>query len=303
MLPQRMRVLYITIPQRTGGWLAEAFAADSATDVSLDEVIGSSAGLNRLRDEAYDAVLMSHEPGELDALELVEGLRCGGSDDPLIVLGAESEQELSAFCYEAGADAYVCAHASTTRALIWVVARAIERRRLIRENHRLSQAEARRLRQEHHEAERLLEQQRALIRDLESLRASEDCGANARRLPSPTPDLPDQLVSHYRELLRAYVIMGSGNLAAEMSGLTELLAAAGISARQAMNLHLHVLEELVRGLGSRSTRHVMARGDLLGLEVMVHLAEGYRQRYQHRNSPPRQQALPGFNDPAPGVAA
>jgi len=70
-----------------------------------------------------------------------------------------------------------------------------------------------------------------------------------------------------------------------------------------MNLHLHVLEELVRGLGSRSTRHVMTRADLLALEVMVHLAEGYRQRYQHRISPPRQQALPGFDDPAPGVAA
>ena len=308
MLPPRMRVLYITTRQRTGGWLAEAFATDSASDVSLEEALGSAAGLNRLRDEAFDAVLLSHEPGELDALEFVEGLRGGGSDDPLIVLGSESEQELSALCYEVGADAYVCAHASTTRALIWVVARAIERHRLIRENNRLSQADARRLQQEHHEAERLLEQQRALIRDLETLRAADDSAGNAaprevgpRRAASP--DLPEQLVEHYRELLRAYVIMGSGNLAAEMSGLTELLATAGISARQAMNLHLHVLEELVRGLGSRSTRHVMARADLLALEVMVHLAEGYRQRYQYRISPPRQQALPGFDDAAPRVAA
>ena len=61
-----------------------------------------------------------------------------------------------------------------------------------------------------------------------------------------------------------------------------------------MQLHLHVLEELVRGLGSRSTRHVMTRADLLALEVMVHLAECYRRRYQARIHPPVQRLLPGF---------
>lgn len=308
-LPKRMRVLYITTPQRTGGWLAEAFASDSASEVVLEEAVGLTAGMNRLRDEAFDAVLVSHEPGELDALEVVEGLRGGCSDDPLIVLGAESEQELSALCYEVGGDAYVCVNTGTTRTLVWVVARAIERHRLIRDNRRLAQADARRLQQEHLEAQRLLDQQRALIQDLESLRspagsAAEDSAADEPR-PRPTAplDLPEQLVAHYRELLRAYVIMGSGNLAAEMSSLGELLATAGISAQQAMNLHLHVLEELVRGLGSRSTRHVMTRADLLALEVMVHLAEGYRQRYQYRVSPPLQRTLPGFDAPAPCLAA
>ena len=34
-LPPRMRALYITTRERTGGWLAEAFAADSASTVLL----------------------------------------------------------------------------------------------------------------------------------------------------------------------------------------------------------------------------------------------------------------------------
>ena len=34
----------------------------------------------------------------------------------------------------------------------------------------------------------------------------------------------------------------------------------------------------VRDLGSRGARHVMTRGDLLVLEVLVHLAEQYRSR-------------------------
>ena len=70
--------------------------------------------------------------------------------------------------------------------------------------------------------------------------------------------------------------MGSGNLSSEMAALAELLAAAGVTAPQTMQLHVEVLEELVRGLGSRSARHVMSRADLLVLEVLVHLAERYR---------------------------
>jgi hypothetical protein len=38
----------------------------------------------------------------------------------------------------------------------------------------------------------------------------------------------------------------------------------------------------------------MTRADLLMLEVLVHLAEGYRRRYRERINPPRQMLLPGF---------
>ncbi len=106
--------------------------------------------------------------------------------------------------------------------------------------------------------------------------------------------LPEPLVTHYRELLRAYVMMGVGNLADEMSALAELLAASGVSAQRALQLHVCVLEELVQGLGNRSARHVINRADLLALEVMGHLADGYRQRYHERRHPPRQMPLPGF---------
>jgi hypothetical protein len=61
-----------------------------------------------------------------------------------------------------------------------------------------------------------------------------------------------------------------------------------------MQLHVQVLEQLVQGLGNRSARHVMSRADLLVLEVMGHLADGYRQRYTERRHPPQQLELPGF---------
>jgi hypothetical protein len=190
----------------------------------------------------------------------------------------------------------------------------VEHRSLIRENRRLAQAERHRLKQEHQEANRLLEEQRALIRELETLEdrdgrqflGDEPCSPVhqvAGRTISHTQavDLPAPLVAHYRELLRAHVIMGFGNLAGEMSALADMLASADVSAQQTMQLHLHVLEELVRGLGSRSTRHVMTRADLLVLEMMVHLAEGYRRRYGRQLHRPRQLHLPGFQPGCPRV--
>jgi len=318
-LPARMKVLYITTLHRTGGWLAEAFAADSAAEILLEEAIGVTAGLSRLRDEAFDAVLVSHEPSVLDALDLIEGFRAGGNEEPMIILGTAPSAETAALAYEVGADAYCCVAETTTRSLLWTFARAIERLQLIREHRRLVQADQQRLAHEHQEAEHLLAEQRVLIAELELLgddnrlsavnnedadtqngkepAMADPCHPQAvLRNPQSTPcDLPEQLINHYRELLRAYVVMGAGNLSDEMTRLANLLSQAGVSAQRTMQLHVHVLEELIGSLGNRSARHVMTRADLLVLEVMAHLADGYRHRYDARCHPPRQLPLPGFD--------
>jgi len=305
-LPPRMRTLFVAGRQRTGGWLADAFAADSATTVLLEESVGMADGLRRLREDSFDAVLISHEEHELDSLELLDGLRAGGGDEqPVVVLGTLSEQEMSALCYEAGADAYVCISTTTIRSLIWTVARAIERRRLMCDNRRLRQAESHRRKLEHDEATRLLAQQRAMLlgsqpldgelsengpSDSDGPRAD---GAERRALPLARP-LARSLAARYQELLRTYVIMGSGNLAEEMSQFVELLASSQVTAHQAMLLHLDVLDEMIQGLGHRSARHVMNRADMLILEMMVCLAEGYRLRLWEQLHPRRQRKFLEF---------
>ena len=308
LLPPRMRVLYVCTRGRTGGWLADALAADSASDVVLDEVNSVSTGLERLRDELFDAVLLGHEPGELDALRMAEGVRAANPDLPIVILGAQSEQELAAQCYEIGVDAYVCVNTATTRALLWSANRAIEYHRLRAENRRFSQVQKQRLTQEQDEVQQLLSQQRALTFGLEAMRTrSEALPADADQDPSVVSEespegnavqapqtLPGRLVDHYSNLLRAHVIMGSGNLTDEMNKLANLLASAGVTAQQTMLLHLQALDELVRGLGTRSARHVMNRADLLVLDVMIHLVEEYRRRFIERKNPPEQRLLPGF---------
>lgn len=282
-LPPWMRILFVTGPNRTGGWLAESFAGDSAAEVRLEEALGMASGLEKLRHEVFDAVLVSHEANHLDALEFLAGLRAATSDDqPIVILGSASEQEMAAVCYEAGADAYVCAHTTTMRTLMWKLALAMERHELVTENRRLNQDQTQRLEREHDESLRLLNQQKAMIRDAENLPQFPGSTASAQVPCSQDKDevetsLSSGLVEHYRELLRAYVIMGTGNLNAEMLRLVNRFTSESVTARQAMGLHLAVLEETILGLGSRSARHVMNRADMLILEVTINLADRYRE--------------------------
>lgn len=301
-LPDRIKVLYVTTLHRTGNWLAEAFSADNATQVTMRETIGVTAGMAMLRDEVFDAILVSHEPGVLDALDFVEALRTGGHDEPIIVLGQDRPEVFEALVYEVGGDAYCWVEQTTTRSLLWEFARAIRRYELVRENRRLMEAERQRLSSEHAEAERLLAEQRALVSDLEAIETEASTSespirqlANGAAHDRPGHRLPSNLVKHYRDMLQAYVVMGSGNLTKEMAGLSDVLATAAVSAHQAMHLHVEVLEEMIQGLGRRSARHVMNRADLLVMEVMVHLADGYRHRFLDRTTPPTQQLLPGFD--------
>ena len=286
-MPTRLRVLYVTVHHLVST-LPDALASDEAAGISIEEVQGVAAGMARLRDEIFDAVLVAHEPDGLDALAFTQAMRAGGAEEAVIVLGHASEAQMTVACNEAGADAYVCEPTATTSHLAGVVARAVERQQLIRQVRRLSQAEESRLAAEHSEARRLLG-------ELAELTLGDDGEAFNAQDERP---LPDELISHYQQLLRAYVIMGSGHLRREVSHLAQLLAAAGISGRQLLQLHLYVLEDTLAGLGNRSSRHVFNRADLLGLEVITRLADCYRRLYRERQTPPRQQYLPGFDAPA-----
>jgi hypothetical protein len=152
---------------------------------------------------------------------------------------------------------------------------------LLREIDRLVAADRRRLVRERDEADYLLQQQQ---------RISDPAGEEGQPLAA-TP-VSSALDDYYQELVRTYVIMGSGNLTVEIARLAELLVAAGFAPRDAFDLHLSRVGRLVRGLGNRSTRHVMARADLLALELMIHLAECYRRRAS--------ESATAQTDPAPG---
>lgn len=159
LLPSRMRVLFVTTPAYTGGWLVEAFANDSASRILVQEAVGMIAAMANLRTEPYDAVLLVHRPGELDAFELVEQLKTGCSKrQPIIVLGEQPAVEVEELCFELDVS-YACLKTTTTRALIWQLARTTERHLLLMENDKLRQDERRRRELAEREAKWFIDQQ------------------------------------------------------------------------------------------------------------------------------------------------
>ena len=296
-LPTTLRVLFITGTLRAGNWLAKAFHSDAACEVSFEHVVGLAAGLARLRDEVYDVVLLQHDSETLDAPELLGTVRTAGHEDQaILVLGYEPEEQLAAACYEAGADGYVCLKHTTTRMLLWKIAIARERHLLLAENRRLRQEREHQLVLEQEEASRLIAQQRQLLVELLTGQTSgrgQRLVETTRHWTDSITGIPPLLATHYRELLRTYVIMGSGNLGPELHQLAELFAQAALGPFHVLHIHIHVVEEMIRGLGTRSARHVMNRADLLVLETVIHLAEAYRRRCLRRQASPQQLYLPG----------
>lgn len=274
--------MYVTAPDVSQTWLTELMAADRVMTVAVESCFGGQQALGRLREEAFDIVIVQHAPPELDAVDFVEAHRSTGADDPLVVVGRQPEYHIAPLCYEVGADAYLMFEAATPRQFMWTLGRAIQWHVLARENKRLVELDRKRARLEHNEAERLLDQQRGLLDGLQELSGSTDLtpsdpAATPTAVPGDAAGVPIPLVTAYRDLLRAHVIMGSGNLCAETASLADSLAANHVSAPKLMQLHVHVLEETLHGLGGRSSRHVMARADLLVLELMAQLVERYRQ--------------------------
>jgi hypothetical protein len=189
-------------------------------------------------------------------------------------------------------DVFVSPRGWESSALGGVVKRSLLRGTLLRENRSLTAANHRRLLRERDESEQLLAHQRQLIAELEALPhpLRQPAGRRGARLYSSETAEQDaadakenaceSFALHYASLLRSYVLIGSGSLAGEISEMADRLVAARIPPHESLQLHLGCVESLVKGLGNRSARHVMARADLLAVEMMTHLAH-------------RSQAVPG----------
>lgn len=163
-------------------------------------------------------------------------------------------------------------------ALASVLKRAIFRSERTRQSRRLEIAQTKRMARERDEAEQLLNQQRRIIDDLDATnvmrQAMLDCFG--RVAPCRTA-LPPEINSYYQELLRTYVIMGSGNLGGEIAKLADLLAVAGCGPRG-----VEFASRTRRIVGwrpgqSQHATHSGSRGFARG-RLMIHLGESYRRR-------------------------
>ena len=302
-LPARLRLL--CVGTREPSWVSLTLQLDAEGGIEPQFRWASSASeaLTLLRDDPFDCVLIAaaasgensvfgaHSVGFSDAATLVKAIRASGCEDPLVLIAPQISDVAWADLSTDDCELLQSARAWDSPALVATIKRAIFRADMVRQNRRLAVAQTKRMARERDEAEHLLSQQRRIIDDLDARDVSEaptnvtrqamiDCfgRVSVERISPPRTTLPSEINGYYHELLRTYVIMGSGNLSTEIAKLAELLAVAGCGPREVLSLHLERVESLVLGLGNRSTRHIMARADLLALELMIHLGESYRRR-------------------------
>lgn len=296
LLPPLLRLLCIGTEEPSWVNVTLKLDAEGCSEPQYRWVPSPQGAMALLRDESFDCVLVgvdqtTNKIGNDNPLELLRSLRAGGCDDPVILIASTSEDEWWNECHRFDCELLVTNKLWDSSAIVSMLKQAIYRADLRREAHRLSIAQHRRLIRERDEAEHLLNQQRQILCELQMLarqsmntiRSEQTAGRSASESTSVnlTPDLPSagaEFADYYSELLRTYVIMGSGNLAGEIARFAEILVLTGLSPREAMQLHLQHVEELVRGLGSRSTRHVISRADLLALELMIHIAEAIQRQ-------------------------
>jgi CheY-like chemotaxis protein len=291
ILTQSLCVLWVAAQGNRGEWLQQAVADHSGSAWDLLVTDSEAAALETLVHEPCQAIIVFHSE-QLDAVEFCGALRGSGCELPVLILGRATPSEFDASAATAGADEYVCLEMCGIAGLEWAMQRAVMRHELQRQNRRLQQQEQQRLSWERNEAERLISEQRALLQEMlpavdtspaptpdSLLRRWSKKAAQSVTLPSNAAATPStELKTIYRDLLRTYVIMGTGNLTSELQEMAQQLVQQGINAQQTMLMHLEVVEQLVTGLGQRSARHLLTRADLLVLELMMALAEGYRTR-------------------------
>lgn len=293
-LSPRLRLLCVARREPTWINLTLHLDAEGCVEPQFRWASTSAEAMSVLRSESFDGIFIETEPGgstdRLDGLSLLRALRASGHDDPVVLLAESLDDHRWAEASRQDCEVLVTAGLWESPALVPVLKRAVRSVELNRENHWLALAHHRRLVRERDEAEHLLHQQRQMIADLHPHRPAPASEPNpteeaARRrtevdggLGGSRPNLPEEVKDHYQELLRTYVIMGSGSLGRDIAQLAEIIAMADLNPRETLQFHLERVETLVRGLGQRSTRHVMARADLLALELMVHLGECYQRR-------------------------
>jgi DNA-binding NarL/FixJ family response regulator len=296
-LPTRLRLLCVGSVEPSWVTLALQLDALGCVEPNFKWVSTANEALALLRDESFDCLLVRINPPRQgsgdDPISLARGIRAGGCSDPIVIVTMATDDETWTEALRLSVDLLVSAKGWESSALAQAIQRSVERGRMFHEIDRLASADRRRLVRERDEAEYLLNQQRRFLAALEHFAGPGECDGRStgRDTPSaaavggrienvglPPGKLPGEFDEYYQELLRTYVIMGSGNLASEIIKLAEILSQAGFTPREVLDLHLARVERLVRGLGNRSTRHVMARADLLALELMVRLGECYQRR-------------------------
>ena len=200
----------------------------------------------------------------------IRSIRTGCSAiQPIVMLGTLLSEQVAVGCFRAGADAYLDLTMTTTEHLLWQLAQASERQKLLEENQRLEQFRHQHSQRESEEARSRWQEQLTMLGDTMM-------GPESFREQGDSPVFDPNLMGYYREVLQTQIIMGSGKLSEEVRQLGDLLVTEGMTADSILRMHLVIVQDTMEELGSRSARHVMNRADTLVIDLLCQVADRYR---------------------------
>ncbi|QDU10528.1 hypothetical protein [Gimesia aquarii] len=291
-IPSQLKLLFVS--DKRPIWVGLALGLDEigCVEPRFDWVSTSEEALLLLRNDSYDCLLIGAlYESKTRQLELLKAIRGSSCHDPVVLVLSEPDDHVALAAFEYQAEVLVSAAMWESPVLLGSIKRSIMIEQLREDKHRLMVENHRRLVRERDEAEQLLKQQRLMVEELQTLTFPNEVDTTETdlfleksrnhydsRQVSESFQIPREVQDYYQELLRTYVIMGSGSLKDEILQISDLLSNANLTPRKVLEFHLECVELIIKGLGNRSSRHVMARADLLALEMMVHLGECYQKK-------------------------
>lgn len=275
-----MRLLCLDPQEPSWTGLAMSLESQFGRPLRLRWCGSPTEALALLRSEQFDCILVAclrqgrefwtrNRPSQF-----VRAVRSMGCSDAILVLYDDCWNDELTHLAELDCEVMCSAGGWQATSLASWMHRSIQRHDTLREYQRLSVRDSRRTTWEREESLQQLQQQRETAARFFD-RASAD-GATTR-MHGLQASIPDRVRDYYVELLRTYVIMGSGNLSEDLAHLAHGLATAGVSMSEAFVLHLDCLTRLIEGLGSQSLRHILTRANLLAIEVLLNMGRERRE--------------------------
>ncbi len=231
--------------------------------------------ISLLRSEQFDCIVIACLDRDYgywtrnSASKVVQAIRSVGCDDPILVLISDAwEHELNSLA-ELDCEVMSPGRGWEASSLAPWMLRAIRRQETHREHQKLSTRDSRRRNWERGESLAQLQQQQEIAARFLNHGPTADVEMTE---PRPRDSIPERVRDYYLELLRTYVIMGTGNLSADLAHLSQGLAQAGVTLPEAFDLHLDCLARLIEGLGLQSLRHIVSRANLLSVEFLLNMS-------------------------------
>jgi len=254
--------------------------------------------LSLLRSEPVDCILYAETSHLLKSPEYgtrfiqnLQAIRTSNPATPILLLADHLSETLWVKVLQLSCEVFISSQPWRSPALYGFMDHSIRNSFIRKEHARLTAEINQQLKTEKDETERLLAQQRSIVAEIERItsgkpdRKTENSQlANfSREVVSDTAQVQDLAGSHkeletrYAKILRSYVVIGSENLTEEITNIAQQFYESGSTVREAFKMHLNQVDQLVSGLGKKSSRQVIARSDLLAMELMIHLCDLYRK--------------------------